>query len=196
MGLIKSIGEHLANEKKSAYGNQNMYSGKKGPDWGHAGSMEHVAQQLGQIHDMLARKGEYAETAKLAEDTNASTEARKKVELVARPGQRMADAYQAVRARQAAVQDKVIDEAKVGRAPDTGDEAKYHIMNQLGKAAQSMKGEHEIWFKNGEKKNVSQGVARRLLTHYRDLPRPADKEELQKKLHASHESLHAVAKGI
>ena len=67
--LLKSIGEHLANEKKSAHGYRN-YKGEVGPSWGHVGSMEHISKQLGDIHDMLARQGEYAETAKIAEEVD------------------------------------------------------------------------------------------------------------------------------
>lgn len=57
--LLKSISQHL-NAHADAAKSSKDYKGKKGPNWGHVGTMEHVAQQLGGIHDMLARQGEYA----------------------------------------------------------------------------------------------------------------------------------------
>lgn len=65
--LLKSIGEHLDREGKEARSAVD-YRGNKGPNWGHVGSMEHVAKQLGDIHDMLARQGEYAQSSKIAEE--------------------------------------------------------------------------------------------------------------------------------
>ncbi len=64
--LLKSIGEHLSTEKKEALSHRN-YKGQVGPHWGHVGTMEHIAKQLGEIHDQLARQGEYAATDKIAE---------------------------------------------------------------------------------------------------------------------------------
>jgi hypothetical protein len=57
--LLKSIGEHLKQSHDDAHKFKD-YRGNKGPTWGHAGSMEHYAQQLSNIHDQLARTGEYA----------------------------------------------------------------------------------------------------------------------------------------
>jgi hypothetical protein len=75
--LLKSIGEHLANDKKTAHSYRG-YRGDVGPNWGHVGSMENVTKQLGDIHDMLARQGEYAETAKIAEEVEQIDELSKK----------------------------------------------------------------------------------------------------------------------
>lgn len=57
--LLKSITNHLNTEHASAMKAKD-HRGNKGPNWSHVSSMEHVANQLGQIHDMLARKGEYS----------------------------------------------------------------------------------------------------------------------------------------
>ena len=57
--LLKSIAQHLATHADAAK-NAKDYKGKKGPNWGHVGSMENITNQLGTIHDQLARSGEYA----------------------------------------------------------------------------------------------------------------------------------------
>ena len=67
--LLKSIGDHLGEHKKSAMAHKNHYDGKKGPNWGHVGDIDNVHSQLKDIHDRLAQQGEYAERARLAEDT-------------------------------------------------------------------------------------------------------------------------------
>lgn len=59
--LLKSISQHLSTHADAAK-NAKDYKGKKGPNWGHVGSMENIANQLGSIHDQLARHGEYADT--------------------------------------------------------------------------------------------------------------------------------------
>jgi len=41
----------------------------KGPNWGHVGDIDNIHSQLKDIHDRLAQQGEYAERARLAEDT-------------------------------------------------------------------------------------------------------------------------------
>lgn len=74
--LVKSISEHLEHENKAA-SNYRNHKGEIGPNWGHVGSMEHLATQLGQIHDQLARKGEYTpiaeETKELSEGPRGSS---------------------------------------------------------------------------------------------------------------------------
>jgi hypothetical protein len=67
--LLKSIGDHLGAHKKSALAHKNHYDGKKGPNWGHVGDIDNIHSQLKDIHDRLAQQGEYAERARLAEDT-------------------------------------------------------------------------------------------------------------------------------
>lgn len=67
--ILKSIGDHLGDHKKSAMAHKNHYDGKKGPNWGHVGDIDNIHSQLKDIHDRLAQQGEYAERARLAEDT-------------------------------------------------------------------------------------------------------------------------------
>ena len=67
--ILKSIGDHLGEHKKSAMAHKNHYDGKKGPNWGHVGDIDNIHSQLKDIHDRLAQQGEYAERARLAEDT-------------------------------------------------------------------------------------------------------------------------------
>lgn len=64
--LLKSIGEHLKQNHEAAQKFKD-HRGNKGPTWGHVGSMEHYAQQLSNIHDQLARTGEYAMNESLKE---------------------------------------------------------------------------------------------------------------------------------
>ncbi len=68
--LLKSIGDHMADHKKSAMAHKNHYDGKKGPNWGHVGDIDNIHSQLKDIHDRLAQQGEYAERARLAEEAN------------------------------------------------------------------------------------------------------------------------------
>ena len=60
--LLKSISQHLAAHADAAKSSKD-YNGKKGPNWGHVGTMENIKNQLGAIHDQLARTSEYAKTA-------------------------------------------------------------------------------------------------------------------------------------
>lgn len=62
-GLLKSISDHLTTHKKAAMSHANYYdSKKKGPNWGHVGDLDHIHNQLKNIHDQLAQQGEYAKS--------------------------------------------------------------------------------------------------------------------------------------
>jgi hypothetical protein len=80
--LIKSISQHLKTHAAEAASAKD-YKGRKGPDWGHVGSMEHIATQLGHIHDQLARTGEYSmhEEVELDEKTLTPAEMKKREEV-------------------------------------------------------------------------------------------------------------------
>lgn len=57
--LLKSIAQHMKTHATEA-ASYNDSKGRKGPNYGHVGSMEHIANQLGRIHDSLAMTGEYS----------------------------------------------------------------------------------------------------------------------------------------
>jgi len=80
--LLKSISDHLKTHAAEAAAHKD-HKGRKGPHWGHTGSMEHVATQLSNIHDNLARTGEYAmhEEAELEEKTLTPAETKKREEV-------------------------------------------------------------------------------------------------------------------
>lgn len=66
--MMKSIGDHLAAHKKDAISHKNSFDPKKkGPHWGHVGDIDRIHGQLKDIHDQLARHGEYA---KIGEETD------------------------------------------------------------------------------------------------------------------------------
>lgn len=88
--LLKSIGDHLKTGHEAAMKSTD-YKGRKGPNWGHVGSMEHVATQLGQIHDMLARKGEWAESVEVEDEVTLSEEVELTQEEIDRLDAIMAD---------------------------------------------------------------------------------------------------------
>ena len=80
--LLKSISQHLKTHADEAASYKD-HKGRKGPNWGHTGSMEHVASQLSNLHDQLARKGEYSmhEETELDEKTLTPAEMKKREEV-------------------------------------------------------------------------------------------------------------------
>lgn len=80
--LLKSINQHLKTHAAEAAAHKDS-KGRKGPNWGHTGSMEHIATQLGHIHDQLARTGEYSmhEEVALDEKTLTPAELKKREEI-------------------------------------------------------------------------------------------------------------------
>ena len=80
--LMKSISQHMKTHAAEAASYKD-HKGRKGPSWGHTGSMEHIANQLSNIHDQLARTGEYKmhEEADLEEKTLTPAEMKKREEV-------------------------------------------------------------------------------------------------------------------
>lgn len=80
--LIKSINQHLKTHAAEAAAHKD-HKGRKGPSWGHTGSMEHIATQLSNIHDQLARTGEYKmhEDVELEEKKLTPAEMKKREEV-------------------------------------------------------------------------------------------------------------------
>lgn len=170
--LLKSIGDHLKNEHDNAMKSKD-YKGNKGPNWGHVGSMEHVAQQLGQIHDMLARKGEYAvnESVEIeglsAEEIQKLNDLAEQLELAERRGRPPKNAKP---------------------AGDEANEPRQHIIQQLQRAKLSMQGAAKVRFADGSEHEIHGNHASKLLDKYAGM-KPHEKEAFQKKIGASHEGL-------
>jgi len=80
--LMKSISQHLKTHAAEAASHKD-HKGRKGPHWGHTGSMEHIANQLSNIHDQLARTGEYKmhEDVELEEKKLTPAEMKKREEV-------------------------------------------------------------------------------------------------------------------
>ena len=80
--LLKSISQHLKTHATEAAAYKD-HKGRKGPNWGHTGSMEHIASQLSNLHDQLARTGEYSmhEETELDEKTLTPAEMKKREEV-------------------------------------------------------------------------------------------------------------------
>ena len=70
---------------------------------------------------------------------------------------------------------------------DVEPEPRQHIMQQLQRAKLSMRGGEDVTFKNGKKGHVSGTHASKILSRYAGM-RPAEKEDFQKKISASHEA--------
>ena len=179
--LLKSISDHLKAEHEAATKHTD-YRGNKGPHWGHVGSMEHVANQLSNIHDMLARKGEYAESVEV-EDEVTLTEA----ELQAL--EQIAETIEVEETEE-------LDEARgrprknplpTGQQSDEP-EPRQHIMQQLQRAKLSMHGSAPVKFKDGTTHDVHGKHAAKLLDKYAGM-KPFEKEAFQKKIGQSHDNL-------
>jgi hypothetical protein len=64
-------------------------------------------------------------------------------------------------------------------------EPRQHVMQQLQRAKLSMRGGEHVTFKDGTKHHVTGAQAAKILTRYAGM-KPADKEDFQKKIGASH----------
>jgi hypothetical protein len=178
--LLKSIGDHLKMEHDAASKYKDVL-GHKGPHWGHVGSMEHVANQLSNIHDMLARKGEYAESVDVEGDV-ALTEA--ELAAVAQIAE--------VELEEGRGRPKLPRDAK-GNIIRSGSKAKASVAKadeepaalgyQLRKAASINKPVH---FMNGEKKEVSSQHIQAFNDHMGARKTSLEKAAFQKQAHKSH----------
>lgn len=163
--LLKSIGDHLKAEGEAAHKFKD-YRGNKGPSWGHVGSMEHVANQLSNIHDMLARnarKGEYAESVQV--DGELLDEARGRPKLP----------------RDA--KGNIIRNGAKHSVAKSADEEPAALGYQLRKAASINRPVH---FMNGEKKEVTNAHINAFNDHMAARKTAAEKAMFQKQAHKSH----------
>lgn len=160
--LLKSIGEHLKTEHETAHKFKD-YRGNKGPTWGHVGSMEHVANQLSNLHDMVARKGEYAESVEVEGETLDEARGRPKLPRDAKGNIIRGGAKQSV--------------AKAA------DEEPAALGYQLRKAASINKPVH---FMNGEKKEVTSAHVNAFNDHMAARKTSQEKHAFQKQAHKSH----------
>lgn len=169
-GIAKHLKAHAKDAAANPWGNGEDH---KGPNWGHVGSVEHYRNQLQNIHDSLAGRGQYAEeTAAEGDELNEElTEA----EWFA------------------------LEEAKRGRprknpmpdadgAEEQGSEASQNIVNQLRKAAGSGLKPYHVAFEDGDKQPVTRSQARKALSKF-DSKKPSEKEAMQAHMSQSHANL-------
>ena len=179
--LLKSIGDHLKTEHETASKFKD-YRGNKGPSWGHVGSMEHVANQLSNIHDMLARKGEYAESVEVEDEVTLSEEEIQKLEA-------MAEALEIEEARgrpklpRDAKGNIIRGGAKQSAAKAADEEEPAALGYQLRKAVSINKPVH---FMNNEKKQVTSAHTAAFNDHMAARKTSAEKAAFQKQAHKSH----------
>ena len=92
-----------------------------------------------------------------------------------------------------------VDEARRGRPPKSGVpktddmESGKHIVVQLRKAV-SLRGNHNVEFKDGKKHKISVQHANKALNTHSRLRTPAEKKAFQDKLHKSHDSFQNALK--
>lgn len=194
MKVVDSIKQHLQAHKKDAMAHHDKFTDKKGPHWGHVGDIDNVHFRLKDIHDQLARQGEY----KLGEEVEQESDVALTEEEIAVLNELDAN-FDELNA------EIEIDEAR-GRPPKEGsaawkrrqeaekkgetegDEPRQHIIQQLQRAKLSMQGGAKIKFKNGEEHEVRGSHASKLLDKYAGM-KPAEKESFQKEIGSSHEAL-------
>ncbi len=185
--LLKSISDHLKSEHEAATKHTD-YRGNKGPHWGHVGSMEHVANQLSNIHDMLARKGEYAESVEVEDEVTLTEAELQALEQIAETIEvEETEELDEARGRPKLPRDaqgNIIRGGSTAKASVAkADEEPAALGYQLRKAASINKPVH---FMNGEKKEVSNQHINAFNDHMAARKTAAEKAAFQSKAHKSH----------
>lgn len=186
--LLKSISDHLKSEHEAATKHTD-YRGNKGPHWGHVGSMEHVANQLSNIHDMLARKGEYAESVEVEDEVTLTEAELQALEQIAETIEvEETEELDEARGRPKLPRDAqgniIRGGAKAKASVAKADEEPAALGYQLRKAASINKPVH---FMNGEKKNVTSHHINAFNDHMAARKTAAEKAAFQAKAHKSHD---------
>lgn len=186
--LLKSISDHLKAEHEAATKHTD-YRGNKGPHWGHVGSMEHVANQLSNIHDMLARKGEYAESVEVEDEVTLTEAELQALEQIAETIEvEETEELDEARGRPKLPRDAqgniIRGGAKAKASVAKADEEPAALGYQLRKAASINKPVH---FMNGEKKAVTSHHINAFNDHMAARKTAAEKAAFQAKAHKSHD---------
>lgn len=186
--LLKSISDHLKMEHEAATKHTD-YKGNKGPHWGHVGSMEHVAHQLSNIHDMLARKGEYAESVEVEDEVTLTEAELQALEQIAETIEvEETEELDEARGRPKLPRDAqgniIRGGAKAKASVAKADEEPAALGYQLHKAASINKPVH---FMNGEKKAVTSHHINAFNDHMAARKTAAEKAAFQAKAHKSHD---------
>lgn len=186
--LLKSISDHLKAEHEAATKHTD-YRGNKGPHWGHVGSMEHVANQLSNIHDMLARKGEYAESVEVEDEVTLTEAELQALEQIAETievdeTEELDEARGRPKLPRDAQGNIIRGGAKAKASVAKADEEPAALGYQLRKAASINKPVH---FMNGEKKNVTGHHINAFNDHMAARKTAAEKAAFQAKAHKSHD---------
>lgn len=186
--LLKSISAHVDNHRKQAMSHVN-YRGQKGPDYGHAGSMAEISRHLEDIHNRLARQGEYAESVEVEDEvtlTEAELQALEQIVESIEVVDEVEDLDEA-RGRPKLPRDakgNIIRGGSTAKASVAkADEEPAALGYQLRKAASINKPVH---FMNGEKKEVSNQHINAFNDHMAARKTAAEKAAFQSKAHKSH----------
>ena len=122
---------------------------------------------------------------------------RKNVQMTANEFKNLQKALPRININQGLRED--VDEARRGRPPKSGVhktddmESGKHIVVQLRKAV-SLRGNHNVEFKDGKKHKISVQHANKALNTHSRLRTPAEKKAFQDKLHKSHDSFQNALK--
>jgi hypothetical protein len=188
--LLKGISTHLKSHAKDAAANPwGNGEDHKGPHWGHVGSVEHYRNQLQNIHDSLAGRGQYAEDMDYDGDelNEELTEAEWIALEEAKRGRPRKNPLPEPK-KQAPSKLKGMDMDDEDEEEDMGPEANLHIMNQIHKAADSGLKPYHVAFGDGSRHPVTRSQARKIMSKYQSL-KPADKEAMQAHMGQSHANL-------
>jgi hypothetical protein len=188
--LLKGISAHLKSHAKDAAANPwGNGEDHKGPHWGHVGSVEHYRNQLQNIHDSLAGRGQYAEDVDYDGDelNEELSEAEWFALEEAKRGRPRKNPLPEPK-KQAPTKLKGQDMDDEDEDEDMGPEANLHIMNQIHKAADSGLKPYHVAFGDGSRHPVTRSQARKIMAKYQRL-KPADKETMQAHMGQSHANL-------
>ena len=210
--LIKSISQHVESHKGDALKHRD-YRGKKGVNGGHVGDVAQIHSMAESVEDYDVDQIDELSTSTLqnyrkkaraqgnaiidkmkmgggdwSKDQKDTKTLRKRSFGANASGKQLVKRGESLK-----TEDLELDEAR-GRPrknplpiADVEPEPRQHIIQQLQRAKLSMRGGEEVTFKNGKKGHVSGPAAAKILSRYAGM-RPAEKEDFQKKIGASHEA--------
>jgi hypothetical protein len=174
--LLKGISTHLKAHAKDAAANPwGNGEDHKGPHWGHVGSVEHYRNQLQNIHDSLAGRGQYAEDVDYDGDelNEELTEA---------------EWFELEEAKRGRPRKNPLPNDGDNDADDQGSEANQNIVMQLRKASESGLKPFHVTFGDGEKHPVARSSARKVLAKFNSSS-PSAREAMQAHMSQSHANL-------
>lgn len=140
--LLKSIGEHLDKHKKDAHAYTDRFSkdGRKGPHWGHVGDLASYTERLGDVHDQLARKGEYNESVEVEDDIQLTEQEIEALNLIAEEVEGLeelsTDTLKDYRKKARAQGNAIVDKMKMGAGDWSKDQVDTKTLRKRSSGAQ------------------------------------------------------------